>query len=476
MIVERASLGSVINTLCVNFLLYVVLIIVFYMMVRFYFEEETTTTSINVRTERYAEVEVKGRTSVIYGVADEAGNVRKSNNSKENLLTEQNKTDPRTHDGDKGNEGEDCNEEDFQSNNDAESKSFLNVSHWGEPDGTREEVIQRCIFCAMGLHITFGIWGLLQERMLTQTYDGEYFVDSYGLVFMNRLGGLVLSGFLVFFFQVKWVKSPLWEYSFPSVANMLSSWCQYEALKYVSFPTQMLTKAFKLVPVMLMGKFLHNKKYDSYEYVSATTIGIGAYLFISSSEDLDFGQNVFGDPEGVTGTWCGVVLLVFYLFFDSFTGQWQTRMFEMYKDMSSLQMMLIMNAFSAVFSFVTLVHQEELSRPFEFVYRHPTMAIHIIGFIICSTVGQLFIFYTVQKFGAVVFSIIMAIRILLSVFLSCIVYSHPITELGYLGMVLVFGATAYRIKRKAEGSPLIRWRENEDAKQIFKEWHEHLDI
>ena len=77
---------------------------------------------------------------------------------------------------------------------------------------------------------------------------------------------------------------------------------------------------------------------------------------------------------------------------------------------------------------------------------------------------------------AVVFSIIMAIRILLSVFLSCIVYGHQVTELGYIGMLLVFGATAYRIRRKSEGSPLIRWRETEDAKEIFKEWHEHLDI
>lgn len=151
-------------------------------------------------------------------------------------------------------------------------------------------------------------------------------------------------------------------------------------------------------------------------------------------------------------------------------------MFKVYSQMSSLQMMLIMNAFSVIFSFVTLIHQEELSSSLSFIYGHPELMVHLTGFCICSTVGQVFIFYTVQKFGAVVFSIIMAIRILLSVLLSCIVYSHPVNELGVLGMLLVFGATAYRIKRKAEGKPLIRWRENEDAREVFKEWHEHLDI
>ncbi len=40
------------------------------------------------------------------------------------------------------------------------------------------------------------------------------------------------------------VQAPLFKYSFCSFSNIMSSWCQYEALKYVSFPTQVLAKAF----------------------------------------------------------------------------------------------------------------------------------------------------------------------------------------------------------------------------------------
>jgi adenosine 3'-phospho 5'-phosphosulfate transporter B2 len=151
-------------------------------------------------------------------------------------------------------------------------------------------------------------------------------------------------------------------------------------------------------------------------------------------------------------------------------------MFQMNKNISPLQMMLNMNAFSAVFSFITLVHKEELYVSLYFVYEHPHMIIHLIIFCICSTVGQLFIFYTIKTFGAVVFSIIMTIRILFSTILSCLVYSHNITELGLLGIAIVVGAVSYRIKKKTEGKPLIRWRETEESKQVFHEWHEHLDI
>lgn len=356
--------------------------------------------------------------------------------------------------------------------------SFLNVNEWAGSEGTKMEVIQRVAFCALGLNVCFCIWGLVQERMLTFPYDGEYFVYSYGLVFLARLGGLVMSVCLMYYYQVSWVNVPLYEFAYPSVANMMSSWCQYEALKYVSFPTQMLAKAFKMLPVMFMGKLMHGKQYEMYEYISAATIGFGIYLFLDSSEHIQLGYDVLGNPEGVTGTWCGVMLLVLFLFFDSFTAQWQTRMFELRKEMSPLQMMVLMNAFSVVFSGITLVHQEELGPALSFVINHPEMILHLLIFIVCATLGQIYIFYTVKNFGAVVFTIIMSMRILFSILLSCLVYRHPVTELGVVGIVVVFGSITYRIKKKTEGQPLIQWKGGDDKKSmnILREWHEHLDI
>lgn len=86
--------------------------------------------------------------------------------------------------------------------------------------------------------------------------------------------------------------------------------------------------------------------------------------------------------------------------------------------------MLIMNAFSAVFSFVTLVHEEQLYDALAFVYSHPELALHVIFFCVSATVGQLFIFYTVKNFGAVVFAAMMSVRILFSTLLSCVVYRY----------------------------------------------------
>ena len=320
----------------------------------------------------------------------------------------------------------------------------------------------------------------LQERMLTRRYPrftGEYFTYSYALVFTNRFWTLIMSGGLLLYLKPHRSKSTIiYEYSFPSISNMLSSWCQYEALKYVSFPAATLFKSFKLAPVMAMGKMLGNKEYPQYDYAVALFIGLGITMFMSGSEELEFGYDVHG--EKASAAWTGVMLLGFFLFFDSFTSQWQSRMFQRHRDLSMIELMFATSAFSTVLSFITLVHTKELGPALSFVVQHSEIHLHFFLFSICSTIGQLFIFYTIKNFGAVVFAIIMTTRVLLSIALSCILYGHEVGSTGFLGLMVVMGAVCYRIKRKAEGKQLIRWQGigDEKAMELVQEWHEHADM
>ena len=106
---------------------------------------------------------------------------------------------------------------------------------------------------------------------------------------------------------------------------------------------------------------------------------------------------------------------------------------------------------------------------------HPAMHIHLVVFSLCSTVGQLFIFKTIKAFGPVVFAICMNTRILHLYCLSAVVYSHDISITGFMGLVIVFGAIAYRIKRKMGNQALVTWAEPDDTRPwtCLHEWHEH---
>lgn len=447
--------------LATNFLLYVSLVIVSVMVAKIYFPESLergTATTPRARSYSYRMARSQDDEDASYygsDAEDEGDDILDSDDDR--LSQHKNAASPAAH---------------------PRANNFFEF-HQGSL--SRLQVIRRLVFCSLMLNLTFVLWGALQERMLTRRYPrftGEYFTYSYALVFTNRFWTVIMSGMLLVYLKPRFSTTTIvYEYSFPSISNMLSSWCQYEALRYVSFPATTLFKSFKLAPVMLMGKLLGNKSYPAYDYLVALLIGIGITMFMTSTDDLSFGHDYLGGE--VSSTWTGVMLLCLYLLFDSFTSQFQSRMFQRHRDLSMVEMMFATSAYSTVLSFVTLLHTKELYPALKFVSTHSEIHLHFFLFSICSTIGQLFIFYTIRNFGAVVFTLIMTCRILLSIALSCILYGHEVSATGFFGLMLVMAAVIYRIRRKAQGSKLIKWQGMEDddkAFELVQEWHEHVDM
>ena len=88
-----------------------------------------------------------------------------------------------------------------------------------------------------------------------------------------------------------------------------------------------------------------------------------------------------------------------------------------------------------------------------FMISHPEFACHVTILSLASATGQLFIFYTIQSFGPVVFTIIMTIRMMLSIMLSCIINNHPLSAQAVLGVIVVFIALFLRVYAKYRVKP-----------------------
>nr|CAG4636142.1 EOG090X05CU [Eubosmina coregoni]SVE69771.1 EOG090X05CU [Eubosmina coregoni] len=296
------------------------------------------------------------------------------------------------------------------------------------------------IFCCAGLQVSYLLWGVLQEKIMTKEYlDGdkvEKFTDSQFLVFVNRILAFAFSGIYLLVSRPNVHRTPLYKYSFCSISNTLSSWCQYEALKFISFPTQVLAKSAKVIPVMLMGKLISRTQYKNYEYATALLISIGMTAFLLGSSE--------GKKGNTVTTISGVVLLLGYLIFDSFTANWQSALFKEHRP-SSVQMMCGVNLMSCLFTSASLIQQGGFFYSLSFAARHPSFISDCLLTAVSSAAGQLFIFATISKFGAVVFTIIMTVRQGLSILLSCILYHHHLSEVGIFGIVVVFVAIFMRI-------------------------------
>ena len=298
-------------------------------------------------------------------------------------------------------------------------------------------------FCFVGLQASYLTWGYIQEKVMTTEYETGKFPSATFCVFSNRvLAILVAAAVMVYQHGCVSVPAPMWAFAPCALSNSLSSWGQYQSLHYVSFPLQTLTKSTKVIPVMLMGKLLNHKKYPWVEYAEAACISLGVALFALSE----------GSSPSKTGTqFLGVLLLALYVTSDSFTSQWQSRVYRSHPAVDQFQMMFAVNCWSIVMTLAALVTADELLPTLRFLSLNHAAIWDNVVIAITSASGQLFIYYTIRKFGPVVFTIIMTTRQMFSMILSTVAFGHSLGVWSYVGAVVVFGAIFYRIRRGGRG-------------------------
>lgn len=304
------------------------------------------------------------------------------------------------------------------------------------------------LFFFTGIQCTLVMMGFLQERIITQgyrTHDLEQ-IDEFGdaqfLVFCNRVVGILVCALVL---ALTWKRQPphvqpYFVHSFTSISNTMSTWCQYEALKYVSFPTQTICKTSKVVVTMLMGLLLRGKRYKWQEWLCGAAVGTGAGLFLLSS-----GRS---KREGIVTSVSGMILMLGYLLFDSYTLNNQKKLFDKKPKISKYQMMMGVNVFSAILCIVSLIEQGTLFTSIGFALNHEDFSRDVLFLSLSGATGQLFIYSTIEKFGPIVFAVVMTIRQMLSILLSSFYYGHSLSSWSFVGFGIVFTAIFLDIHRK----------------------------
>eukprot|EP00438_Fugacium_kawagutii_P017779 Skav205862 [mRNA] locus=scaffold766:150885:151889:+ [translate_table: standard] len=294
---------------------------------------------------------------------------------------------------------------------------------------------------ATGIIGALWVYGLLQERIMSQPYGGEMFPDSVFLVFCNRFFAIWFGLLMVNVKGEEWkLKAPVWRYMVVSLSNVFASTCQYEALKYVSFPVQMLGKSFKMMPVMLWGILISSKQYKLKEWAVALAVTWGVTMFLLTGPiESPSGEN----DDTTSNSFKGLLLLLLFLALDGITSPMQEKLFKEY-GLSKYNQMLWVNLCSATVSMITLLSTGSLFSAIKFSGRHPSLLGDAVTLSIAQVSSQWFILSQVKEFGAVVFAATMNVRQLFSIITSYVKYGHYITGLQIVSLCLVFAALFFK--------------------------------
>merc|ERR1719281_2280242 len=267
-------------------------------------------------------------------------------------------------------------------------------------------------------------------------YGKDRFTDSVFLVFCNRAVAVLFAMAMAAIKGESFKNSaPLWKYLAISFSNVYASACQYEALKYVSFPVQMLGKSFKMMPVMLWGMAVSGKRFSVTDWMIAFAVTGGVVEFLMTgpiSSSSDQGSSSYG-----------LALLGGFLALDGFTSTFQEKLFKEHTTTKYNQMLYI-NLGSCVISSGTLILSGKLADAIGFTTAHPLFFQDAMSLSASAVAGQWFIYSQVKEFGALVFAATMNVRQVVSILISYAKYGHSITMLQIVGLCIIFGALFYK--------------------------------
>ncbi|KAI0982555.1 hypothetical protein GJ496_011669 [Pomphorhynchus laevis] len=318
------------------------------------------------------------------------------------------------------------------------------------------------LICFAGVFFSYMLFGIFQESLMkVPVSDGKYFQETTCLVLFQSIFNCVVARIVLYSKQsnskihVDTIRSS--DYALCAFMYMSAMATSNSALKYVGYPLQVLGKSAKPVSVMLMGIVFARKRYPLYRYACVFLIVSGVAIFMH-------GQTKASDSSNQTSSTFGQILILCSLTFDGLTGAIQDKMLADHK-VSAYNLMFQINLWASLWSWIGAIATGEISRFIDFVIAYPLILLKMLLLSACGALGQIFVFLTVEWFGPLACSVITTTRKFFTIFLSVIIFRHPLSLTQWFGAVSVFTVAIvpellYRIEENVTRSNYSRYKSN----------------
>lgn len=292
---------------------------------------------------------------------------------------------------------------------------------------------KRIVISAGGIFVCYFYFGILQEKITRSTYgENDKFTFSLSLVFIQCVINAIFAKIMLHTIMKSGDDSTKQLYyatcGFSYLSAMVSS---NMALRHVNYPTQVVGKSCKPIPVMILGVLIGRKKYPLAKYVYVFMIVCGVCLFMYKDKP----SVVRSDDSSLIGI--GEILLLLSLSLDGVTGAIQERMRAEYQSKPA-HMMYYINMWSTLILGIVVLLTGEIWSFMQFVEKYPYVISNIIGFSLMSALGQVFIYLVVSEFGPLLCSVITTTRKFFTVLGSVFLFGNTLTSQQWLGTTLVF--------------------------------------
>lgn len=277
---------------------------------------------------------------------------------------------------------------------------------------------------AGGIFISFLVQGIAQEAL----YSKYPFRESIFFTFIQFFGYFLFSSkYIIKLIQKKEnLHSSVWFYSLTSFGLFLSMGFSNLSVELLSYPTAVLFKSSKMIPVMIGSMIFLKKKYNFLEILSVLMIVTGL-IGISYSDKISKNQfNIFG-----------VILAVTSLIADAFASTMQEKALVQ-NEASQSEVISMMYLIGSFYTFFVSLISGQLYRGIRCCIQYPSMIFYLACFAFLGSIGVQFVYLLMKAFDSLVTVMVTSVRKAMTVCLSFILFpDKKFTLLHFLSILMI---------------------------------------
>jgi solute carrier family 35 (UDP-galactose transporter), member B1 len=296
---------------------------------------------------------------------------------------------------------------------------------------------------ALGIYVFFLIYGIYSEKLSTTLYGGLKYDCVLFPTMLQSLGGFIMGNVIMRHQSIP--REPrggfvMSMYLVLAACSLASIYVNFITLRYLSYPTLIIAKSCKLIPVALMNFLIFRERLEARKCLSLALISLSvlSFTFFSDGKKAD---------AGLSAT--GIAILTGSLLFDGTTNALQDNLIKR-SGISSFHMMHYVNLLRFCLSSLLLLCTNGLSHSLAFFSTSPGIAIDLLLYSTFNVFGQIVVYSMLQTHGTLALTTVTVTRKMFSILLSLVIFGHKVTKaqlLSVLGVLMLIGLEMREPKR-----------------------------
>ncbi|KAM7508706.1 hypothetical protein LguiA_019159 [Lonicera macranthoides] len=281
---------------------------------------------------------------------------------------------------------------------------------------------QQFLICSSGFFFGYLVNGICEEYV----YNRLQF--SYGWYFTFVQGWVYIALIYLQGFSTKQMVNPWKTYVKLSAVLTGSNGLTKGSLAFLNYPAQLMFKSTKVLPVMIMGAFIPGlrRKYPPHEYVSAVLLVLGLIFFTLADAHSSPNFSIIG-----------VVMVSGALVMDAFLGNLQEAIFTVNPETTQMEMLFCSTVMGMPFLIPPMVLTGELFTAWSSCSQH----LYVYGVLVfeamATFIGQVSVLSLIALFGAANTAMVTTARKAVTLLLSYLIFTKPLTEQHVSGLLLI---------------------------------------